>query len=202
MVGRQFFPNAILALWLVADAARLSVLFNPYSIRPEEVLLAVALLAAAIFSLIRQAPTSRDCRPLTVVLATCAAALPTLFFWVADPFAETLEISRALRVVACSIMLISIWHLRTNFSLLPQFRTLTRTGPYRIVRHPIYASYIIFDASLVLETASPFLAVFWLFELYMFWVRAKLEEKLLIRDCATFVQYQRDVRFLFLPFLL
>ena len=37
----------------------------------------------------------------------------------------------------------SAWYLGTNFSLLPQARTLVTTGPYRYVRHPIYVGWLL-----------------------------------------------------------
>jgi protein-S-isoprenylcysteine O-methyltransferase Ste14 len=37
----------------------------------------------------------------------------------------------------------TVWQLRFAFSLVPQARVLQTTGPYRLVRHPIYLGYIV-----------------------------------------------------------
>ena len=48
----------------------------------------------------------------------------------------------ALAFVAIYLWLAwSILSLRRNFSVLPEARSLTRKGPYRIVRHPMYLGY-------------------------------------------------------------
>lgn len=62
--------------------------------------------------------------PVVVVLYGPTAGLPRLVF------------------IAIYLWLAwSILSLRTNFSVLPEARALSKKGPYRIVRHPMYLGY-------------------------------------------------------------
>jgi protein-S-isoprenylcysteine O-methyltransferase Ste14 len=52
----------------------------------------------------------------------------------------------------------SVWilfRLRNAFSILPQARALITTGPYRRIRHPLYAAEGIASVGLMLQFAQP-----------------------------------------------
>jgi protein-S-isoprenylcysteine O-methyltransferase Ste14 len=48
-----------------------------------------------------------------------------------------------------------LWHLRLNFSIVPQVRGLSLGGPYRWVRHPMYLGEMVTAAGIVLFAPAP-----------------------------------------------
>jgi protein-S-isoprenylcysteine O-methyltransferase Ste14 len=46
-------------------------------------------------------------------------------------------------IAAYLFVLWALLTLRRNFSILPESRNLVRHGPYALVRHPLYAAYIL-----------------------------------------------------------
>ncbi len=84
--------------------------------------------------------------------------------------------------------------LRRNLSLMPEARRLVTNGPYRYVRHPLYAAELLAAAAMVLShpalwavvSLAPFIAV----QL----TRARFEERLLsatFKDYAAYAQRTR-----------
>ncbi len=52
---------------------------------------------------------------------------------------------------AAVLSLVSLFTIRKFFGIRPALRGLVRSGPYRLVRHPIYLSYILADIGYNLE---------------------------------------------------
>lgn len=109
------------------------------------------------------------------------------------PFAASI-----IGLVAMSMALVALKALGRSFSIAPQARTLVTTGPYRIVRHPLYLC----EALAVIAAALTSGRANVLFVLVLVLVcqvrRSHLEERLL---SATFPEYPivfRGVRH-FLP---
>jgi protein-S-isoprenylcysteine O-methyltransferase Ste14 len=48
-----------------------------------------------------------------------------------------------LKISAALLLLSGSFFLSPSYSVIPAFRSLAMKGPYRLVRHPIYASYLI-----------------------------------------------------------
>jgi protein-S-isoprenylcysteine O-methyltransferase Ste14 len=88
--------------------------------------------------------------------------------------------------------------LGRSFGFAAADRGLQRRGPYRVVRHPIYASYFLLISGYVLQSFS------WHNVLVMVSVlgcdlgRAQAEERLL-RSCAPYDDYAAEVRWRLLP---
>jgi protein-S-isoprenylcysteine O-methyltransferase Ste14 len=55
------------------------------------------------------------------------------------------EAGLVLVILAAGLSLVSLLILGRRFGVRPALRELVRRGPYRIVRHPMYLSYIIAD---------------------------------------------------------
>ena len=78
-------------------------------------------------------------------------------------------------------------------------QTVVSTGPYSIVRHPMYA------ASLVLYLATPVALGSWwallasLAVVPVYALRIRNEEEVLVRDLPGYDEYRRRVRFRLLP---
>jgi protein-S-isoprenylcysteine O-methyltransferase Ste14 len=58
-------------------------------------------------------------------------------------------------IVAYSFVCWALLTLRRNFSIFPEARELVRTGPYGLVRHPLYTAYICTYLFLALPRIGP-----------------------------------------------
>jgi protein-S-isoprenylcysteine O-methyltransferase Ste14 len=78
---------------------------------------------------------------------------------------------------------------------------LREQGPYRIVRHPMYAGGLLFFAGLGLATSIPALGATLALGV-LWWFKAAREEVLLARTYAGYAAYRARVRRRLLPWLL
>jgi protein-S-isoprenylcysteine O-methyltransferase Ste14 len=108
------------------------------------------------------------------------------------------QLGHILVVVAAGLSLASLLTLGRWFGIRPALRGLAQTGPYGLVRHPLYLAYLLADLGFncaewnggtVLLTAGG-----WASLLY----RIRAEERILAQD-AEWGAYVRAVRFRLLP---
>ena len=108
------------------------------------------------------------------------------------------QLGQILVVVATGVSLASLLTLGQWFGIRPALRGLAQTGPYRLVRHPLYLAYLLADigfncaewnGSTLLLTAAG-----WASLLY----RIRAEERILAQD-AGWAAYVRVARFRLLP---
>jgi protein-S-isoprenylcysteine O-methyltransferase Ste14 len=96
--------------------------------------------------------------------------------------------------------LYSLTYLGKRFSIVPEARGLVTSGPYRLMRHPIYLGEIIAGVGLVLPTLfSLHLALFAVF-LGAQIVRTVFEERILRTTYPQYEAYARHTRRL-IPFV-
>jgi len=88
--------------------------------------------------------------------------------------------------------------LGRSFAVLPSFRGLVSRGPFRIIRHPIYAAELAMVAA-ALSAASSWLtlAVFLCTFALLVW-RIRIEERAL-EEAPEYEAYQRQVRWRLVP---
>jgi len=80
-------------------------------------------------------------------------------------------------------------------------QTVCKAGPYRIVRHPTYASVLLWCASvsMMFETRLVILAA--LAVAIVIVVRTALEDAMLKKQLAGYAEYAREVRYRLVPFI-
>lgn len=103
-----------------------------------------------------------------------------------------------LVIVAACLSLASLLALGRRFGIRPALRDLTRAGPYRFLRHPMYLAYVLADIgyNLVGWNAGTVLLALagWASLVY----RIRAEERMLARDPG-WAAYAARVRYRLLP---
>jgi protein-S-isoprenylcysteine O-methyltransferase Ste14 len=146
--------------------------------------LSAEALAVALI-LLRRRASELSLDPMDWALAMSATAAPLL----ARPMDHTaplapIGVCAGLMLSGLLFQVIAKLTLRFSFGMAPANRGLKVTGPYRIVRHPIYAAYLVGQAGFFLLNPS-----FWNFTVYGVGLglqiyRIAAEERVLARDDA------------------
>ena len=103
--------------------------------------------------------------------------------------------------------LLGIWALQTmhlgRFNIIPDPKPdslLVQAGPYRFIRHPMYASILLFFTPIALEANNPLSWIFWGVLVINLWVKLHYEEHLLKAKFSDYVDYQTRTKKL-IPFI-
>jgi protein-S-isoprenylcysteine O-methyltransferase Ste14 len=105
-----------------------------------------------------------------------------------------------LQLVGLLIAITSLLALGRSFGFVAADRGLKTRGTYAVVRHPIYASYLLIQAGYVLQSLSLRNALVFTLATACNIGRALAEEKLLARSPA-YRSYQKQVRWRLIPYL-
>jgi protein-S-isoprenylcysteine O-methyltransferase Ste14 len=105
-----------------------------------------------------------------------------------------------LQIVGLSLAIFALAFLRRSFGLVAAHRGIKTIGAYAVVRHPMYAAYIVSQIGYVLVHQSARNLAIGVITSGGLVLRAALEERLLARD-PTYASYRRRVRWRFLPYV-
>jgi protein-S-isoprenylcysteine O-methyltransferase Ste14 len=103
-----------------------------------------------------------------------------------------------LQVVGLAICVVSFFSLGRSFGFAAADRGLKRRGSYAVVRHPIYASYVLLQLGYVMQSISVRNAIVMVFVCTCDVGRALAEERLLATS-TTYAEYRADVRWRLIP---
>ncbi len=82
-----------------------------------------------------------------------------------------------------------------NFNIRPEPKPngkLVTAGPYRLVRHPMYDAVLLVMAAWAFFTDDAAKPFYWLGLLHVLWVKASIEEKMLVVKYPDYVDYMRS----------
>ena len=108
------------------------------------------------------------------------------------------EAGLVLVIIAAGLSLVSLLILGRRFGVRPALRELVRRGPYQIVRHPMYLSYIIADIGYNLQEWNFVTVILVIFGWASLIFRIHAEERVLSRDPG-WPAYVASVRYRLLP---
>jgi protein-S-isoprenylcysteine O-methyltransferase Ste14 len=150
-----------------------------------------------LFTLARRSTSVVD-RSWPARVVTLAAVIGPLLF---RPGGVGIVPDYLAGVIGCAGFAVSIagtLALRRSFGLIPANRGVVRSGLYRIVRHPIYAGYLVSHVAFVLTYPTLWNAIVWACSDGAQFVRVRYEEALLRRDSA-YSGYVQAVRWRVVP---
>jgi len=131
-----------------------------------------------------------------------AAVLATFYVYLYDfTTAAGLALERlgaGLMLVGAVGTLLAVLSLGRCFGILPVYRGVTTRGMYRLVRHPIYASYLVMDTGIVLSFTSARNVALFLAAILLFLTRVHYEE-MVLREDEAYEAYTRVVRYRLVP---
>ncbi len=178
---------------------RLGLRFYSTHAIPVLLLLISSLVSTALVTIARFTTTA-DRRMATVAVMVATSFWP-LFLHLGRGVA--LAPIHAGEVVQCVGIALQIWaklSLGRRYGLLPANRGVVTTGPYRIVRHPVYLGYFINHLGFLSYSLSwhniAILGAMYAGEIY----RMFLEERTLRAD-PEYVPYMASVRYRFIPWV-
>jgi protein-S-isoprenylcysteine O-methyltransferase Ste14 len=171
----------------------------------NRILTVVFFTILLVIYMVRGKAIAHDHNPVAIVAALVGSFILYALFLIPGQARST-----DVRVLALSDMLLacgmtwavySLTYLRNRFSIVPEVRGLMTSGPYAMVRHPIYLGEIVAGLGLVVPTFFTLhLIVFAVFVAAQI-LRTYFEERVLRSAYPTYEAYARRTRRL-IPFIL
>ena len=152
---------------------------------------------AALFFIVRSAPVSVSTDAGDWLLAIGATFAP---FFFAPSDMTIWPGARYLLAIGSLLQIAGLLSLNRSFGLVAAQRDIKTGGAYRVVRHPLYASYLISLSGYLLANTSPANAVTYFATIAMMVARLLREERFLSTDVRYRV-YMRQVKYRLLPFI-
>lgn len=182
----------ILMLW-VPFAWRMLHSDNPYA-----AWVMISEFAIVVFTLLRR-PTTAISVNLGDWMLACTATLAPLLIVPSEQGAPLfVDIGMFLLIVGNFWQCFAKFVLRRSFGIAPANRGIKVSGPYRYMRHPMYAGYLFVHAGVLMLMFNWFnLAIYaigWTAQIR----RLLAEERLLAKDPA-YAEYMGKVRWRLLP---
>jgi protein-S-isoprenylcysteine O-methyltransferase Ste14 len=103
-----------------------------------------------------------------------------------------------LQVVGLGICVVSFLALGRSFGFAAADRGLVRRGPYAVVRHPIYASYLLLQSGYLLQSLAVWNVLVMVFVTSCNIGRIRAEDRLLATN-EEYASYRSQVRWRLLP---
>jgi protein-S-isoprenylcysteine O-methyltransferase Ste14 len=189
-LGERLFVLLLFASFLV----RLS---HTLGLRPYNLIVLISEGLVAFFIVIRRGTTDVTMRPLDWVVALAGSVLPMLARADGRPLFPTI-VGTVLMFAGLSFAIWAKATLRESFGVAAANRGPVNGGPYRGLRHPMYAGYIVVYIGFFLNNPLGWNLALYAVTIVLMIGRILAEENILSRD-PIYANYRRHVRYRLLP---
>ena len=192
-IGRIAMVPAVAAL-LLLDVLALTRRSSEGALRWPGALLTALFYSLIIWCYLRRRPALATSRSVTAHAAAVVATwTPFIFPWLrgAPPGAAQQGVSDVLLLAGTAWAVWSLRFLGRSLSVIAQARDVVDQGPYRWVRHPLYAGEIVSSLGLAVAAHSLAAAAAWFGLCGLQAYRAMREEQLLLSALPGYRAYRR-----------
>jgi protein-S-isoprenylcysteine O-methyltransferase Ste14 len=158
--------------------------------RPYNILALISEGLIVFFTIVRRDARMVTTRPGDWLVALLGTALP-LLVRAGGHTAAPLLVGTALMVAGLLISIYAKLTLRRSFGLAAANRGVVVSGPYRIVRHPIYTGYILMYVGFLLNNPLAWNLALYLLAIGLLILRVMAEEIVLRQDPQYLTLLQR-----------
>lgn len=152
---------------------------------------------AALLFLVRSKPISVSADPRDWAIAFAGTFAPLWFI----PTGNALLTQASILIFAGAVFqLIGMISLNRSIGMVPALRVVKTRGMYRLIRHPLYASYFVMYSGYLLANTSMRNMLIFVLSMALLAVRIKREESLLALDSG-YRAYMARVKYRVLPFV-
>ncbi len=171
----------------------------------------IAIVSSISFSLllvilvfIRSVPVGKAQNLAPRIIAVLGTfAVTTMLYVPAVPLPLWLQIIAVAMIITGNILsFLVLIKLGRSFSIMPEARHLITTGPYSIVRHPLYLVEEIAVLGLLVQYASMFALGMAVAHISLQYMRTVYEERVLTETFPDYESYRAKTRWRFIPGLL
>ena len=138
--------------------------------------------------------------PRFAALFTMGAGFLYYYAPAADLSQFVLSVAVLFGIAGLTLAVFTLWWLGRSFSILPEARKLVTHGPYRIVRHPLYAAEALSTIGITLQLAQPLGILIALAIFLGQFTRMGFEEEVLTRAFPEYAYYERKT-FRLIPYV-
>lgn len=153
-----------------------------------------------VLFLTRRRAARTSTRPKDWVVAAVGAWLPLAFQIEGEQSGWLASTGTFVQSLGVSLAAASIFYLGRSFGIVAADRGLKTGGPYRVVRHPIYAAHLLTSVGFLLANPSPLNGALFLSVLTAQVLRIEAEERFLA-ERADYSTYRERVPWRLLPFV-
>ena len=196
-----YFANKMLprlAGLIVTEIAHPELLWLAASTNLDAALLVISELLGVFLILTRRSATTISTRPFDWALSFIAVNAPLLAAPAAASTFIPSQIATALMFAGMIIQISAKAVLWRSFGLVPANRGIKTKGPYRFVRHPMYAGYTLTHIGFLLGFPSLQNSLLYL-TVFLIEIARLVREELILNQDPLYREYASRVRYRLLP---